>query len=307
MRGKAPLRNFSSLNSYSMKTSPPPIIRHIANLWSLTDYPTKKRGWSLERKLTEIKASGFHGFTTLPTKDHAKLAEKLKLTIVGYFSSSKVDDFERLIRQNVDAGAVHINVQLGDHDTLTPEAVRLAVRLLEVARKHGAQAAIEVHRDTCTETPEKTYALADGYRKATKELLPMTWDFSHLSIIKHLGPPYWERLLVAPRLIQRAQQFHFRPFNGHHCQVPVTDGKGRLSLELTQWLPFLEKALETWLAGKQSGREIFIVPEMGPIASGYNFAQLPNSWEDAKILRSIIDKTWNKVLAARDTNMSVKN
>jgi hypothetical protein len=284
-----------------MKTSPSPIIRHIANLWSLTEYPNKKRDWSLERKLAEIKAAGFDGFTTLPSKEHAKLAAKLKLILIGYFSSSKVADFERLIRQNVDAGAIHINVQLGDHDTLTPEAVRLAVRLLEMARKHGAQAAVEVHRDTCTETPEKTYALADGYRKATKELLPMTWDFSHLSIIKHLSPPYWERLLVAPRLIQRAQQFHFRPFNGHHCQVPVTDGRGRLSLELTQWLPFLEKTLETWLAGKQSGREIFIVPEMGPIAGGYNFAQLPNSWEDAKILRSIIDKTWNKVLAARDT------
>jgi hypothetical protein len=282
-----------------MKTTLPPVLRHIANLWSLTEYPNKKQDWPLERKLTEVKGAGFDGFTALPTKEHVQLAEKLELMIVGYFSSSKVAEFERLIRQNVDAGATHINVQLGDHDTLTPEAIRLAVRLLELARKHGAHTAVEIHRDTCTETPEKTYALAAGYRKATGELLPMTWDFSHLAIIKHLAPPYWERLLVAPKLIQRAQQFHFRPFNGHHCQVPVTDGKGKHSLELTQWLPFLEKALETWLAGKQSGREIFIVPEMGPIAGGYNFAQLPNSWEDAKILRLIIAKTWKKILAAR--------
>lgn len=282
-----------------MKTTPPPVLRHIANLWSLVEYPNKRQDWPLERKLTAVKTAGFDGFTTLPSKEHAKLAEKLGLIIVGYFSSSKAADFERLIRQNVDAGAVHINVQLGDHDTLTPEAVRLAVRLFEVARKHGALPAVEVHRDTCTETPEKTYALAAGYRKVTGELLPMTWDFSHLSVVKHLAPPYWERLLVAPKLIQHAQQFHFRPFNGHHCQVPVTDGKGKLSLELTQWLPFLEKTLETWLAGKQSGREIFVVPEMGPIPGGYNFAQLPNSWEDAKVLRSIIGRTWKKVLAAR--------
>jgi hypothetical protein len=283
-----------------MKTTPPPVLRHIANLWSLTEYPTKKRDWPLERKLTEVKAAGFDGFTTLPSKEHAKLAEKLGLMIVGYFSSSKAAEFEKLIRQNLDAGAVHINVQLGDHDTLTPEAVRLAVRLIEVARKHGALAAVEVHRDTCTETPEKTYALADGYRKITGELLPITWDFSHIAVVKHLYPPYWERILVAPKLIQHAQQFHFRPFNGHHCQIPVTDGKGNLSLEFTQWLPFLEKALEVWLAGKQSGREIFIVPEMGPVAGGYNFAQLPNSWEEAKVLRPIIDKTWKKVLAAHN-------
>jgi hypothetical protein len=282
-----------------MKSTSTPVLRHIANLWSLTQYPDAKRDWSLERKLAAVKEAGFDGFTTLPSKEHARLAEKMGLIVVGYFASSKPADFGKLIRQNVDAGAVHINVQLGDHDTLTPQAVRLTVRLLETADKLGAKADVEVHRDTCTETPEKTYALADGYRKATGKLLPMTWDFSHLSVVKHLAPPYWERLLVAPRLIQHAQQFHFRPFNGHHCQVPVTDGRGKLSLELTQWLPFLEKTLELWLAGKQGGREIFVVPEMGPVPGGYNFAQLPNSWEDAKVLRPIIDRAWKKALAAR--------
>jgi len=277
----------------------PPVLHHIINLWSLVAYPNAKKEWSLERKLNAVKAAGFDGFSTLPGKEHAKLAEKLNLTIVGYFSSSKAAEFEKLIQQNRDAGAVHINVQLGDHDTPTKEATRLAVRLIELARKHGAEAAVEVHRDTCTETPEKTYALASEYRKATGELLPMTWDFSHLSVVKHLAPPYWERLLVAPKLIQRAQQFHFRPFNGHHCQVPVTDGRGKLSLEFTQWQPFLEKTLEMWLAGKQDGRDIFVVPEMGPVPGGYNFAQLPNSWEDAQVLRPIIDKTWKKLLAAK--------
>jgi hypothetical protein len=78
----------------------------------------------------------------------------------------------------------------------------------------------------------------------------------------------------------------------------VTDGKGKLSLELTQWLPFLEKTLVMWLEGKQNGRDIFVVPEMGPVLGGYNFAQLPNSWEDAKVLRPIIDKAWKKAFVA---------
>jgi hypothetical protein len=127
----------------------------------------------------------------------------------------------------------------------------------------------------------------------------MTWDFSHFSVVKHLAPPYWERLLVDAKLIQNAEQFHFRPFNGHHCQVPVTDGHGKLSTELQQWLPFLEKTLTLWLKGNQSGREVFVVPEMGPVRGGYNFAQLPNSWEDAKILRPLIGKAWQKALASK--------
>jgi sugar phosphate isomerase/epimerase len=282
-----------------MKPISAPRLRHIANLWSLVEYPDRKREWPLERKLTDVKAAGFDGFSTLPTKEHGRLAKGLGLILVGYFSSSKAADFEKLIVQNLEAGAVHINVQLGDHDTLTPKALQLALHLMKVARKHGAQPAIEVHRDTCTETPEKTYALADAYRKATGELLPLTWDFSHLAVVKHLGPPYAERLLVAPNLVQRSQQFHFRPFNGHHAQVPVTDGTGKLSRELTQWLPFLEQTLALWLKGKQGGRELFVVPEMGPIPGGYNLAQLPNSWEDAKVLRTLIAKTWKKVLSAQ--------
>lgn len=274
----------------------PPTLHHIASLWSLVDYPTAKKPWSLEKQLTDLKAAGFDGFTTLATKEHGRLAKKLDLIVVGYFASSKLADFRKLIEQNLEAGAIHINVQLADHDTPVEKSVKLAIQLQELAAKLGAKTAVEVHRDTCTETPEKTYAIAEGYRKATGELLPMTWDFSHLSVVKHLAPPYWERLLVAPKLIQRAEQFHFRPFNGHHCQIPVTDGSGKLSHELKQWLPFLDKTLELWLAGKQAGRDVYMVPEMGPVPGGYNFASLPNSWEDAKVLRPLIDKAWKKAL-----------
>ncbi|HEX8371288.1 MAG TPA: hypothetical protein VF585_00790 [Chthoniobacterales bacterium] len=279
-----------------MKT--PPVLRHIANLWSLMEYPNAKKPLSAERQIAAVKEAGFDGFTTFGNEEYRKLAEKHGLIFVGYFATAKPTDFRNFIRQNVDAGAVHINVQLADHDTPIDKSVKLCIKLMEESAKLGAKCAVEVHRDTCTETPEKTYAIAAGYKKATGELLPMTWDFSHLSVVKHLAPPYWDRLLVDPKLIQRAEQFHFRPFNGHHAQVPVTDGTGKLSLEFQQWLPFLEKTIELWLKGKQDGREVFMVPEMGPNAGGYNFAQLPNSWEDAKVLRPIIAKTWKKALAA---------
>ena len=277
----------------------PPALRHIAALWSLSDYPTEKNPWPLERQLTDVKASGFDGFATLPGKEHARLAEKLGLTIVGYIASSKPSEFHDLILQNVDHGAVHINVQLADHDTPVEKSIKLAVQIVELGAKLGAKCSIEVHRDTCTETPEKTYAIAAGYRKATGQLMPVTWDFSHLSVVKHLAPPYWERLLVAPKLVQRSEQFHLRPFNGHHCQVPVTEGRGKLSAELKQWLPFLDKTLGMWLAGNKDGRELFAVPELGPVRGGYNLASLPNSWEDAKVLRKLIDKAWKKALASQ--------
>ena len=157
-----------------------------------------------------------------------------------------------------------------------------------------------MHRDTCSETPEKPYAIAAGYHKATGNLLTITWDFSHIAVVKHINPPHWERLLVDAQFIQRAHQFHFRPLNGHHCQVSVTDGEGKLFPELIRWLPFFEKTLATWFAGNQSGRKIFAVPELGPLNSsavGNCFSAFSPSWKDAKVLRGIIDRIWRKVLA----------
>jgi hypothetical protein len=272
-----------------------PCIRHIANLWSLRDTPTAKKPWPLEKKIEAVKEAGFDGFTDLATPKHGKLAEKYGLSIVGYFASAKPDEFRTLLQQNKDAGAKVINIQLGDHDTTSSDAVRMALRAMLEAEAMGLQPSIEIHRDTCTETPEKVYLLAEGYQRVTAKPLRFTWDFSHIAVVKHLAPPFWERLLVRPDLIQLANQFHFRPFNGQHCQVPVTDGRGRVSPELEDWLPFAKKCLQVWLQGNQAGREIFVVPEMGPASSGYNLHQLPDSWTDAVKLRGILDKLWKSL------------
>lgn len=276
-----------------------PVLRLIANLWSLRDTPSAKKPWNLERKIAAVKEGGFDGFTDLPTKAHRKWAEKHGLILVGYFSSSQPDQFRALLQQNKDAGARHVNVQLGDHDTNTSDAVRMALRLLHEGRAMGLEPSIEVHRDTCTETPEKTYALVDGYQRISGEKMPLTWDFSHFAVVKHLAPPFWDRLLIRPDLIQRASQFHFRPFNGHHCQLPVTDGRGRVSPDCEAWLPFVKRCLATWIEGAQPGRELFVVPEMGPVSSGYSLAQFPDCWKDALKLRTILEQAWQSAGAGR--------
>ena len=263
-------------------SSTAPRLRHIANLWSLAQYPSAPAPWPLERQIEAVEKAGFDGFTTRATAEHARLADRHGLIIVGYVSSGNAEDFPALLAAQRDAGAVHVNVQLADHDTPTEAAIFLAIRLMEGSRRLGVQAAIEVHRDTCTETPEKTYALADGYQQAIGELLPLTWDCSHFAVVKHLAPPFSERLLVRPDLVQRAAQFHFRPFNGHHAQVPVTDGRGGLTPEVARLAALRGGHVPPLARGQRLDTpEIFAVPEMGPVPSGYNLSSLPNSWEEA--------------------------
>lgn len=276
-----------------------PVLKHIANLWTLTGHPAAKDEWTLEEKLDAIRDAGFDGVCWAPSRELWEGAEKRGLIFVGGMASGNVEAFPEIAQDLKRFGALHVNVQLASDETLTPEALELTLALMAEAKHEGLLPAIETHRGTCMETPEKMYALADAYERATGESLPISWDFSHFAVVKHLVPEnFVERLLVRPQLVQKAQQFHFRPFNGHHVQVPVTNGKGELTQEVLDWMPFAEAVLECWLAGnRESGREIFVCPELGPVEGGYALSTFPNSWEDAKVLRMEIEKMWQRLLA----------
>ena len=276
-----------------------PVLRHIANLWTFREHPTKEHEWSLDEKLRAMKAVGFDGVCWAGSPELTEGARRHDLIFVGGMASGEPAEFPKLLADLKKFGAHHINVQLGADDCLTPKALELTLALNRAGESLGLEPAVETHRGTCTETPEKTYALCDAYHKQTGQLLRLSWDFSHFAVVKHLVPEnFVKRLLVRPDLIQCAQQFHFRPFNGHHVQVPITDGRGNLTSEFKDWLPFAEEILKCWLAGNQkTGREIFICPELGPVVGGYGLSTAPNSWEDAKILRQQIDQLWRKLTA----------
>ena len=286
-----------------MTSAPTPPARprlvHIANLWTLMAHPAAETEWTLEEKLDAIAEAGFDGVTWGPIAGLKEGLAMRGLEFLGGLSSASAGEFGPLLADLKAGGAEQVNVQLGDDFTPTPEALGLALRLFDEAKALGLQAAIEMHRDTCTETPEKTFALADAYAKVTGELMPISWDFSHFAVVKHLRPEHFaERMLTRPDLVQRAQQFHFRPFNGHHCQIPVTDGRGRLTREFREWLPFAEAVLRCWLEAEENHhRAIYLCPEMGSLESGYNLSTLPNSWEEAKILRAVLAERWDQIVA----------
>jgi len=281
-----------------------PLLRPVANLWTFMQHPSRENEWSLDGKLAAMKEAGFHGMTWGPIPGLQEGLQRHDLFFVGGMASDDATQFPNLLAELKETGAHHVSIQMGSADTLPTEAVGQAMVLLNEGRKLGLEPAIETHRGTCTETPEKTYAITDAYQQVTGELLPLTWDFSHFAVVKHLVPEnFVEKLIRRPDLIQRSRQFHFRPFNGHHVQVPVTDGNGNPTQEFKDWLPFAEAVLKCWLDGnRDTGREILICPEMGPVEGGYNLSTLPNSWEDAKVLRSEIDKLWKNLTAAADVN-----
>jgi hypothetical protein len=277
---------------------PRPILRHIANLWTFMGHPTPTEEWLLDQKLAAIREAGFDGVCWAGSPELRDGCRRHGLIFVGGMASGNAADFPRLLQEQKDCGALHVNVQLAADDVSPAEALELALALNREGKRMGVVPGIETHRGTCTETPEKLHALCDAYEKITGELLPLSFDFSHFAVVKHLAPENFAlRLLVRPDLVRRAQQFHFRPFNGHHAQVPITHGNGELTREVADWLPFAEAVFKCWLDGnRNTGREIFVCPELGPVAGGYALSTFPNSWDDARVLRGEIARLWERLL-----------
>lgn len=271
-----------------------PRIVHVGSLWTLTGYGGKKGEWSVGKKIRRIRKAGFDAFMGRTPPVTQELVEKAGMPFLGIVDLSRVSEIRPRFGLLQAAGVTCINVQMLDHDTPTARAVSLARRVMETADAMDLDVSIEVHRDTCTETPEKAYALAEGFEKAEKRPLKMTWDFSHPAIIKNLEAPYWERLAERPDLIRHANQFHFRPFNGHHAQVPAMGWDGKLTPEFRDWLEFAEKVLACWLEGQQPGRTIYVCPEQG--APGYDLSVFPDRWNDVQVIRREVNRVWKRQL-----------
>lgn len=279
-----------------MKTTATPRLVMCATTWSMIGFPTTRREWSISRKIQEIAAAGFDGVCAYITPEIRAEAQKHGLELMSGFDAKSVADALPRLRAQRDLGVKFINIQLLNHDTRPTQAAPVAVRLIREARSLGVAAHIETHRDTATETPEKFDEIARVYRQSTGEWMPVTWDHSHFAVSKHMLPPdYSARLLVWPKLIQASQMFHLRPFNSQHCQVPVTNGRGRLTSEFLDYVTFVEDLFACWLAGPRPGGELWVCPELG-MSHGYHVSTDPHAWPDAVRARREILKAWEKAL-----------
>jgi sugar phosphate isomerase/epimerase len=270
-------------------------LKTFANLWTLWDHPEAGAGeWSLAAKVTAVAAAGFDGVMGEPGGGLGALARGQGIAFAAFRRLDGRHDFHQALAKCRTEGAIVLQVHLGWHDTGAEEALELALRLDGAARAVGLEAVIETHRDTCTETPEKTAALERQFEQATGgRRLPLLLDFSHPAVVKHLDPPYALRLLADADLVRRTRWHHLRPFNGHHAQIPVLKPDGGLTEEMGDWLE-LARAIFGLL--KSSGMpEVWVCPELGPVRGGYGLSCFPPSWQQAVALRELLVREWEAI------------
>ncbi len=274
-----------------------PELKFFAGLWTLRGYPSAECEWSLAEKFAEVKRQRFDGIGGRFLPEAPALCEAHGLDYILYVDAN-ASNFEQQLRR---AGAWHpkrINVQLCDHDTLAPEATRIWIAmdaLASLASELGLVIDLELHRDTATETPEKAFAIADQFQAETGRTVRFSLDFSHFALTKHLLPPFASRLLASREIIGAARQLHLRPFNGHHAQIPATNGRGELTVEFRDYLAFVTELFALFQSSAGADEVIYACPENGPaLAGGYALSCFPDVWHDAIRVRDETSRLWAK-------------
>jgi hypothetical protein len=276
-----------------------PSLKIHVNGWSILDEADPFTEEGLLYHLRVIKEAGFQSYCGSTNSPGIKggLAG-FGLEFGGAFDANSVEEMPDKIADCSSLGNAPVNCQLGNHDTPLERAIELTIALMEEGKRQGVEVHLEMHRDTCTETPEKTYAIIDGYKKATGEYPLVNFDYSHPAIVKHLMPEnYIDRLFENIPCFQQSTLWHIRPFNGHHCQIPITDGQGNFSPEYEDCRPFIRQALQHWLDGPRPGNKLWVVPEQGTRV-GYNLSCFPNIWEDTVVLGKDIQAMWKELVGS---------
>lgn len=268
----------------------------FASLWTLRQYPTLRREWSWEKKFAAIRAARFEGVFSPPRPE---LAQRGTLRYLAVTSLDAPRQVAASLTAAAQLGAIAIDVQLADYDTPLADVVKLAVRVRDVARELALPFAIETHRDTFTETPEATLALCRGYATATGESLPLCLDHSHFAVVRHLREDLlWERLREPAELLAAATQFHLRPFNGHHCQIPALDARGRRTVEYRRWLDYTRSLLAA-LQKQPTNAPALVVPELGHAAPAYRLSNFGDTWRDAQAVARDLRRQWQTLSRGR--------
>jgi len=273
-------------------------LRLAATLWSLLHHPSRKREWTLARKVEEVAAARFDGVQAGYSPDIGALSRKHGLALIGAFDADDPLRFDEQVRQFKAAGAVMVNAQVAEHDTSLEETLRFTLGLLEVGHHHALPVQIETHRGTATETPEKFAALASAYKAETGSLLPVTWDHSHFAVTKHMRTEdFSRRLLTDLPLIGHSRLLHCRPFNGHHGQIALTDHRGRRTPEYRAWLDFARDLFSAWISAAPRDAQLWAVVEQGSEASGYNLSVFNAPWPEALLCAKDLREIWQELSA----------
>ena len=255
--------------------------------------------WPLTTQLEMIRDAGFAG-AGVRFIDPAFAAEATGfLRDYGMIWQAQcyptsVDDLKPVLDLVAKLGADHVNLQ----PNVRPRRLEECIPLLDGWRRLGEQAGaavhVETHRDRMTTDLHFMLQLLDCFPD-----LRLTADISHYLVGREFAWPVDEaNHAMMHRVLDNAWGIHGRIASREQVQISLgfPQHQGWVELFMGWW----EYAIRSWRKRAGPDAVLTFLCELGPppyAITGPNGTELSDRWQDALVLKSMIENLWQRIEA----------
>ncbi|AEI40339.1 sugar phosphate isomerase/epimerase family protein [Paenibacillus mucilaginosus] len=285
----------SRVNDGSKK---PPRLDLQQSWWAMIGLGNGDREWSLEEKFENIAKAGFTGILgSLPQPEESErwhqLLEEYGFSFGIHSFPAKRDDLASLLREAKSFGVQYVNSQVMNSFKIGSQAIDLLNELVEEAAAAGIPYFVETHRGRITQDLHRTV----DYVHAIPELR-LTIDLSHYVLAGEMVDESEQAEPFFDILLNRTSALHARVSNGQQIQVDI--GQDAAHPMTTRFMRWWEKGIRSWLQEAQPGDVLPFVAELGPPSYAITMdnygSEISNRWEQALVLKSLMEEAWHRAL-----------
>ncbi len=274
-------------------------LRVLQSLWAMERRRADAAEWPLRTQLEMIRDAGFAGagvrfidpaFATEATgflRDHGLIWQ-------AQCYPTSVDDLKPVLDLVAKLGADHVNLQ----PNVRPRRLEECIPLLDGWRRLGEQAGVavhvETHRDRMTTDLHFMLQLLDCFPD-----LRLTADISHYLVGREFAWPVDEtNHAMMHRVLDNAWGIHGRIASREQVQISLgfLQHQGWVELFMDWW----EYAIRSWRKRAGPDAVLTFLCELGPppyAITGPDGMELSDRWQDALVLKSMIESLWQRIEA----------
>jgi len=263
--------------------------------------------WPLRTQLEMIRDAGFDGAGVrfIDPAFATEVTDFLRahgLIWQAQCYPTSVDDLKPVLELVARLGADHVNLQ----PNVRPRRLEDCIPLLEgwrrLSERSGIAVHVETHRDRMTTDLHFMLQLLDCFPD-----LRLTADISHYLVGREFAWPVDEENHdMMRRVLRNAWGIHGRIASREQVQISLgfPQHQGWVELFMGWW----EYAIRSWRQRAGPDATLTFLCELGPppyAITGPDGAELSDRWQDALILKSMIEGLWRRI-EAEDTRSVVR-
>ena len=306
----APVGAFAQSLHASDGSQDPPKLWIAVNLWGLMGLPDGQPEWSLDEKLSRLKAAG--GFDAVDRyvapepKSEAAVAEldaaakKHGFRVGMHTHIDRLEQLDPAIALARKVGTPYVDVMTGPYYVGEEETVRLLRALTQRFKAEKIAMMLQTHRGLVTQDVLRTVS----YTRQIPDLR-FDLDLSHYVAAGELGGDFPPAAVEAfDAIMARAGMLDGRVSNGEQVQIDI--GPAGDTPHARRFAAVWKKAMAGWLKRAGKGDVLPFRIELGPpdyAIRDLSGREISDRWAQTLVFRTLAERLFNEAVRETGTGL----